>query len=165
MYEAIFVNPWPWWAAGPIIGLCVVAMYLLANKPLGVSTGFGTVCGIALRTPLFRSGEYAQSWRVTFLVGILFGALAASLLAGGAWPTLRMGSFDEVMSGSLAVKAPLFFTGGILIGFGSRLAGGCTSGHGITGNALLAPSSLLATGCFMAGGALVANALVRSLGG
>jgi hypothetical protein len=164
MYEAIFVSPWPWWAAGPLIGLCVVGMYVLANKPLGVSTGLGTLCGLVGRTPLFRTAEYAQSWRLTFLVGILLGALASALLAGMPWPTMQMGRFD-VVSGSIAVKAPLFFSGGILIGFGARLAGGCTSGHGITGTAMLAPSSLLATGCFMVGGGLVANVFVRSLGG
>jgi hypothetical protein len=165
MYEAVFVQPWPWWAAGPAVGLCVLALYFLANKPLGVSTGFGTACGIVSSATVFQEEEYRQGWRLTFILGIFLGALVAAQLAGAAWPTQRMGRFDDVVSGSLSVKAPLFFAGGILIGFGSRLAGGCTSGHSITGVALLAPSSLLASGCFFAGGLLVANALTRALGG
>ena len=76
-----------------------------------------------------------------------------------------MGMFDTLVKAPFAVKAGLFTFGGVLIGFGTRLAGGCTSGHGIVGMAQLAPSSLIATGSFMASGFIVTNALWAVLGG
>ena len=86
-------------------------------------------------------------------------------LAGTLAPTTSMGMFDVVFQAALPVRAAVFMLGGVLIGFGTRLAGGCTSGHGITGMSQFAPSSLIATGTFMATGAIVTNAIFFLLGG
>ena len=100
-----------------------------------------------------------------FLAGIVLGGLIAAVLAGGPIPTTAMGMFDEITHATLPVKASVFVLGGVLIGFGTRLAGGCTSGHGIVGMSLLAPSSVIATATFMTTGAVVTNLAVFVLGG
>lgn len=157
--QAVFVERWPFWVGGIAIGLFVIAFLLATGKALGVSTGFYDACG-AVTDPSAR-----KSWRIPFLVGIVGGGLLAVLLGGGFEPTTAMGMFDTLISSSLLVKVPVFLLGGVLIGFGARLAGGCTSGHGIVGMALLAPSSLIATASFMLSGFVVTNLLLGAIGG
>ena len=83
MYDAIFVTPWPWWAAGPAIGLVVVLLAGVTGKALGVSTGYGSLCGLGSRLAFFDTREYRESWRLWFVVGLPIGGFAAALLAGG----------------------------------------------------------------------------------
>jgi hypothetical protein len=156
--ETLLVARWPFWAGGAAIGGFVVLLLLAAGKPLGVSSGFADACA-AVTDPGAR-----RSWRLPFLAGIVFGGLAAALLAGTT-PTLAMGMFDRIVTSSLPVKAALFTAGGVLIGFGTRLAGGCTSGHGIVGTAQLARSSLVATATFMATGFAVTQLVLVVLFG
>ena len=156
-WQALFVERWPFWAGGVAIGGFLLLFLLAANKMLGVSTGYADACAIAAE-PRTRA-----SWRLPFLVGIVGGGLLAAVL-GGWQPTFAVALFDDVVSSSLAVKALTFTAGGVLLGFGARLAGGCTSGHSIAGLAQLAPSSLIATAGFMAAGLTVTNLLLRSLG-
>jgi uncharacterized membrane protein YedE/YeeE len=99
-----------------------------------------------------------------FMIGIVLGGAAAALLSGGLSLTFSTGLYDLVASSILA-KALLFTLGGVLIGYGARVAGGCTSGHSIVGIAQLAPSSLIATLGFMLTGFAVTNLLMRALGG
>jgi uncharacterized membrane protein YfcA len=156
--DLVLVERWPFWAGGIGIGVLVVAFLLVARKPLGVSTGYEDACAATV-DPAAR-----RSWRLPFLGGIVAGGMAAAVLAGST-PTLAMGSFDTAVTASLLPKLALFAAGGVLIGFGTRLAGGCTSGHGIVGVAQLARSSLLATLSFMAAGLAVSQLLFRVLGG
>jgi hypothetical protein len=72
-----------------------------------------------------------------------------------------MGLFDARVTGDFALKALAFTTGGVLLGFGSRLANGCTSGHGIVGTALFAKSSWIAMSVFFATGIVVTHLLLR----
>jgi hypothetical protein len=159
--EAVFVERWPFWVGGLAIGGFVIAFLLGANKMLGVSAGFDDACA-ALVEPAAR-----RSWRLPFLGGIVLGGAVATLLAGrgSAAVSWAMGRFDTLLTASLAVKVAVFLFGGVLIGFGTRMAGGCTSGHGIVGTAQLARSSWIATATFMATGFVVANLLLRVLGG
>jgi uncharacterized membrane protein YedE/YeeE len=145
VWQAVFVQRWPWYAGGAAIGGVVLLMLWFDNKLLGVSTGCAELCKLG-------SNEGARrSWRPQFLLGIVFGGLASTLL-GGFHPTFALGAFDTLFSAAPAVKIPLLLAGGALIGYGARLAGGCTSGHGIVGNAQFAPASLVATVAFLAGG-------------
>src|SRR3989442_8201147 len=64
MYEALFVTPWPWWIAGPAIGLVVTLLAWLLGKPLGVSTGYGVACALGSRLSFFRAKEYGEHWRL-----------------------------------------------------------------------------------------------------
>ncbi len=153
--DLLFVERWPFWAGGAAIGLFVLGFLLVGKRALGVSTGFEDAC----KAPADRAA--LGSWRLPFMVGIVGGGVVAALLAGGWTVTTTMGAFDTLIGASLLVKAAVFTGGGVLIGFGTRLAGGCTSGHGITGMAQLAPSSLIATGSFMAAGFAVTQILVQ----
>lgn len=93
----------------------------------------------------------------------MLGGVVAALFAGQA-TTLSMGALDALAGGSEPVKLLVLLGGGVLIGYGARLAGGCTSGHGIVGTALGARSSLLATVLFMVGGFATTNLLLSGLG-
>ncbi len=157
--EVVFERRWPFWVGGPAIGAFVVLMLVGADRMLGVSTGFGDACAAPF------DPEARASWRLPFLFGIVFGGAAAALLAGGLTPTLAMGMFDTAVTDSLVGKAVVFTTGGVLIGFGTRFCGGCTSGHGIFGTAQMAPASWLATASFMGAGFVVTNLVIRVVGG
>jgi uncharacterized membrane protein YedE/YeeE len=154
MWSAIFVERWPFWAGGIAIGVFVLAFLIGTRNLLGVSTGFADACAAPF-DPRVR-----RSWRLPFLIGIVAGGCIASLFAGGSAPTVHMGMFDTRVSGELAVKAMAFTTGGVLLGFGSRLANGCTSGHGIVGTALLAKSSCIAMAVFIVAGVIVTHLLL-----
>jgi len=159
MYEAVFVRPWPWWAAGPGIGLIVVALAALASRPLSVTTGFGSMCALGSRLPYFQRSEFGAGgrWRFEFLAAVLVGAALSAMLAGPWGRAEAMGSLALVVG--RPVQVALLLGGGVCIGFGARLAGGCTSGHSIMGSALGARSSFLATAMFMLGGAAAVNAI------
>ena len=145
---------WPFWAGGIAIGLFVLVLLVATRNLLGVSTGFADACAAPFDARLRRS------WRLPFLVGIVCGGFAAALASGSFSPTLAMGMFDARVTDVPAAKAAWFVIGGILLGFGARLAGGCTSGHGIVGTALLAKSSWIATAVFMLTGMIVARLLL-----
>src|SRR5438132_548869 len=122
MYHAIFVSPWPWWVAGPALGLVVVLTAWLGGKGLGVSTAYGSVCAAASRLPFFRQREFHEAWRVWFVAGLPLGGLAAAALGGWFAPSLAYGSFDQLTGGSLASRAGLLLAGGLLVGAGARWA-------------------------------------------
>ena len=120
------------WSAllgGALIGLAAAGLFLLAGRIAGVS---GIVGG--LLPP--RAGE--ATWRVAFVVGLLVGPLLAALLTG------RTGI------GAPAASMPTLIVAGLLVGVGTTLGSGCTSGHGVCGLARLSPRSLAATLTFMA---------------
>lgn len=144
-YHAMFLARWPWWVAGAAIASVVLGLLWTENKQLGVSTGVSELCMVP------RDTTKLGSWRITFLLGILLGGGVAGLL-GGTSATLAMGQLDAIVGGSMLAKLSLLTLAGVLIGAGTRLAGGCTSGHGIVGTALGARSSWIATAAFMAAG-------------
>jgi uncharacterized membrane protein YedE/YeeE len=156
--DSIFLHRWPWWAGGVAIGLFVLAFYLINTRLLGVSAGFRDVCAACF------DSTRRKSWRLPFLAGIIVGGFVAGTLAGGIAPTFAMGQFDHIVSSSLPVKAAVFTLGGLLIGFGTALAGGCTSGHGIVGMARRSPKSMIATVTFFTVAFGVTNLLLRTLG-
>jgi uncharacterized protein len=130
-----------WYVAGPALGLCVVAVRLLFNARLGVTGGYSAIVDSARRRTL------SFDWRGWFVIGVLLGGTVFALAAGGqdfhgyGWLTR---SFDDVL------VAPILVVAGVLIGYGAKLSGGCTSGNGLSGTAMLSPASLAATGTFFA---------------
>ena len=132
----------PWWIAGPVIGLVIVALLGLANKRFGVLGGVtDLVAGSA-------EGRGLRSWRALLVIGIVLGGLAYAPLAGApdagtsySWLDARLG---------IALEFPLLAGAGLLIGVGARTAGGCTSGHGLTGAALASPASIVSIMTIMA---------------
>lgn len=147
------MQPWPWWVSGTLIGLTVPLLYILAGKAFGISTSLqqiGAMCAPHSKLDYLRKHDRASHlWTLIFVVGITFGAFVASRFMSAEPVSLLPDAFK-----SPAGAAKLLF-GGFLIGFGTRYAGGCTSGHSITGIANLNWPSLLATICFFAGGLAV----------
>lgn len=147
------MQPWPWWVSGTLIGLTVPLLYILAGKAFGISTSLqqiGAMCAPHSKLDYLRKHDRASHlWTLIFVIGITFGAFVASRFMSAEPVSLLPDAFK-----SPAGAAKLLF-GGFLIGFGTRYAGGCTSGHSITGIANLNWPSLLATICFFAGGLAV----------
>jgi uncharacterized protein len=139
-----------WWIGGPLLGLCVVAMRWLMNERLGVMGAWSDVVDtVAARRLSF--GPFG--W---MLFGLIAGAAAFALIAGGpdfhgyGWLT---DTFDG--SGGTLIIIAILLASGVLIGLGTKIAGGCTSGNGLSGNAMLSPASLVATMTFFATGIVV----------
>lgn len=132
----------PWWVAGPVLGLVIISLIGLANKRFGV---IGGVVDLVQGSP---EGRGLRSWRALLLVGIIVGGLVYTLLAGAP----DAGSAYSWLDGhlSLAGEVAVLFGAGLLIGVGARSAGGCTSGHGLTGTALASPASIVSIMTIMA---------------
>lgn len=123
--EPIFGQAWPWWIAGPAIGLYVGLLARVTGKALGVSSGIGAVCSAcAPEVPYFQKKPYTDRWRLWFLAGIPLGGLVAAALSGKLSLTTSMGVFDTAVSSKLWVKLAFCFGGGVLAGFGARWADG-----------------------------------------
>lgn len=145
----------PWFIAGPLMGLAVVGLYALANKPLGATTAYSETL------KFFRRRGF-EPWRVSLFAGLLSGAVVAALLRGGISFNLDYGKLGELVP--LALLLPLLLGAGFVMGYGARWSGGCTSGHGLRGTSSLSPASFAATGTFMAT-AIVVTALLRVVTG
>lgn len=144
------LQPWPWWISGILIGLTVPLLYVLAGKAFGISTSFqeaGALCAPHSRHEyLSKFDRRANAWTLVFAMGIVLGAYFATHFLSAQPQELLPDSFNTSMGG---VK---LLIGGFLIGFGTRYAGGCTSGHSITGISNLNWPSLAATIFFFVGG-------------
>ncbi|HEX8971593.1 YeeE/YedE family protein [Oryzihumus sp.] len=145
----------PWWVAGPGIGLCVVAMYGLANVKLGVSGGW-----LQLLFAL-QGRRVTEPWRIWFNTGLVVGAVLAGVL--GSTALHGYGALEGALPAYLLV--PVLLSVGVAIGYGARWAGGCTSGHGLSGCSVGSPESLAATGTFFGVAVLVTLGLHALTGG
>ncbi len=178
-------QPWPWYVAGPLIGLVVPVLWLLTGKAFGVSTSFRDICAAVTpgRFEYLRYDWRTGAWRFAFVAGILIGALIAVTVLASPDPvvgiseatradlaalgiTSRTGLFpSDLISWRSLGTLPGFVVvvlGGFLVGFGARWADGCTSGHAITGLVGRQLPSLLAVLGFFAGG-LVSTFLLLPL--
>jgi uncharacterized membrane protein YedE/YeeE len=155
--------PMHWALAGAAISAITLLLLYLGNRRLGISTGFEDVCSLVLQRPYFlrASVRDGRAWRLPFLIGLGVGGFLSAALGGGWHPTWSLGMFDEVVAFGPVGKLAWMFAGGLFIGFGTRLAGGCTSGHGIFGISNLELPSLVATLSFMAGGILTTQLIYR----
>ena len=164
----LIVNGLPamhWAIAGAgIAGVTLLLLYL-GNRRLGISTGFEDVCSLVLAQPYFRRGSVrsGRMWRLPFLAGLVIGGFVSVALGGGWHPTWALGMFDDVIGFGPAGKLAWMFAGGLFIGFGTRLGGGCTSGHGIFGLSNLELPSLVTTLSFMVGGIVTTQLIYRAI--
>ena len=167
-------QPWPWFIAGPLIGLIVPALLLLGNKSFGISSSLRHVCAACIPGDLcfFKYDWKTENWNLFFALGIIIGGFIASFLLSNpiqvniSPQTTALLQREGVKDFSGLLPQDIFsfsqlFTlrgfvfivlGGFLVGFGTRYAGGCTSGHSIMGISSLQWPSLVATCCFMVGG-------------
>lgn len=145
-----------WYIAGPLMGLSVVALYALINKPLGATTAYSETFKFLRRAPF-------ESWRVIYFGGLVAGAIAATALRDGFSWNWSYGALGDLLP--LGLLIPILAGAGFIMGYGARWSGGCTSGHGLRGSASLSPASLAATGTFMATAVAVTFALHAITGG
>ncbi len=178
-------QPWPWYVAGPLIGLTVPILLILGNKSFGISSSLRHICAACMpaKIPFFQYEWKKEVWNLFFVFGIfLGGAIAAQLLLNdqpiAVNPKLSeelalygITNYDNLVPKDIISWSSLFtlrgffmiVVGGFLVGFGTRYAGGCTSGHSIMGLSTLQWPSLVATICFMIGGLIMANFILPQL--
>lgn len=154
------VAVWSGWAVGLAIGLFIGVMLWITNRQLGCSTVYGSFFGLVPGVSLFRTPEYVDQyqWRVWFFLGLPLGGVVAVLTSPETsfQFSFSMGPlYDSVLPEALWARAVWLFLGGFLMGVGARLAGGCTSGHALTGCALLNVPSFVASVCFFVGGLML----------
>lgn len=158
---------WSPYLVGTLIGVLSMATFYFSNKPLSVSTVYARLAGLIGN--LFSRGHtenlkfYQETkpkieWGVTLVFGMLLGAFFAAFTGGeltGAWvPPL----WEQRFGSDLALRLGIALLGGAIMAYGARLAGGCTSGHGISGALQLSVSSWVALVCFFV--AAVATSLL-----
>jgi uncharacterized membrane protein YedE/YeeE len=155
--------PLHWLAAGGGIAAVTLILLYAGNRRLGISSGFEDVCSLVLPQAYFRRGAVrsGRPWRLPFLAGLVAGGFISAALDGDWALTWQLGMFDSVVRFGPAGKLAWMFVGGLFIGFGTRLAGGCTSGHGIFGMSNLEMPSLVTTLSFMAGGIVTTQLVYR----
>ncbi|MBS9524128.1 YeeE/YedE family protein [Litoribacter alkaliphilus] len=175
-------QPWPWYVAGPLIGLTVPALLLLGNKSFGISSSLRHVCAACLpaNIPFFQYNWQKEMWNLVFVLGVLIGGFVATVFISNPdtvvvaestqrdLAALGITSFGNLMPKEIftfdnlfTLKGLFFFViGGFMVGFGTRYAGGCTSGHAIMGISNLQWPSLVATIFFMLGGFAMTHLLL-----
>jgi len=167
--------PWPWYVAGPLLGLFAPLLLWLGNRSFGVSSNLRHMCAAIYPRNLahFRyDWRQEGSWNLMFVAGIVLGGFVAGALFRNPDPVAisaatrdavaalgiqdQSGLVPQELFGwaSLATLRGwlLLVGGGVLVGFGTAYAGGCTSGHGITGVSDLQPASFVALVSFFVGG-------------
>ena len=154
MMQSFF--PWGWQhylLGGLCIGLGVGVLFLFTGRIGGMSSVFTSTWSYVLRHPFFEQGKFVdtRSWRLVYALGLVLGA--------GLWWLI----WGEGVPLKTSVPPWQLLVGGVLVGYGARLGGGCTSGHGICGLGWLRKPSLLAVITFMATGFLTANLVTRWL--
>jgi uncharacterized protein len=175
----VLKQPWPWYVSGPLIGLTVPVLLIIGNKSFGISSSLRHVCAACVPAgiPFFQYNWKKEAWNLFFVTGILAGGFIVSKFFADPNPivvdprlTAELAGYGITDYNSLvpsqlfswqnlfSVKGFVMMAGGgFLVGFGTRYAGGCTSGHAIMGLSTLQWPSLIATCCFMAGGFIMAN--------
>ncbi|GAA3571181.1 YeeE/YedE family protein [Snuella lapsa] len=174
------LNPWPWYVSGPLISV-VMALLLYFGKTFGMSSNLKTLCtimGADKYSRFFKTSWKEQSWNLTVVVGAIIGGfIAVQLLSNDTITNLNPQTITELKemgfknSGATLVPSEMYglealssakgllllIVGGLLVGFGTRYAAGCTSGHAITGLSSLQKPSLIAVIGFFIGGLIMAN--------
>ena len=170
-------DPWPWYVAGPLIGLMIPTLFFVINKDLGISSSFRHICAMmGLKKIRFFDYDWREhAWSLNFVLGIFLSGIIVSLFFPNPDEIKLSENFlvwlqeigvkdikgflpEDIFQWSL-LNSPrtliILVGGGFLIGFGSRYAGGCTSGHAIMGLSQLSIGSLIAVIGFFVGGLIV----------
>lgn len=166
MREFIFAESWSPYLVGSLIGILSWFSFIISKKALGTSTTFAR--GSAKLGALFLGEKvygwkYYQKykpeleWQSMLVIGIVIGSFISAFLSGEFnLVFIPLTEFKSILNQNILGRIFSAFTGGILLGFGARLAGGCTSGHGISGTFQLSIASWISLIGFFAGGAITA---------
>jgi|SRR5579864_376873 len=180
---AVLSQPWPWYVSGPLIGLMVPLLLIVSNRYFAVSANLRHLCAMLFgrqSSLLHHEWRKVGGWNLLFFAGIAIGGYVANvglhvvgpipISAATAADLAKLGISHEsglmptsLFSWSHLLTIPgfiLMIVGGFLVGFGSRWAGGCTSGHGISGLSNLELPSLIAVCSFFAGGIITTFVLL-----
>jgi uncharacterized membrane protein YedE/YeeE len=173
-----FYGTWPWYISGFLIGM-VMLLLIYFGKTFGMSTNLRTMCtllGAGKTSEFFRFDWKIQRWNLTVVLGAVIGGfIAAHYLSDGSGVNINPQTITELhqmnidephgkllpdaLTSSEALQSPkilaILLIGGLLVGFGTRYAGGCTSGHAITGLSNLQLPSLIAVIGFFIGGLIM----------
>jgi uncharacterized membrane protein YedE/YeeE len=172
-------QPWAWYVAGPMIGLTVPTLLIVGNKSFGISSSLRHVCAacIPANIPFFKYDWKKEIWNLNLVIGVILGGAISVFFLSNPEPVkvhpelaeemalYGISDFSNLFPKDIMNWKSLFswkgflimVFGGFLIGFGTRYAGGCTSGHAIMGLSNLQYPSLIATISFMIGGLIMAN--------
>jgi len=148
----------PWYIAGPLLGLLIVGLRAAVNKPLGALGGYIDLADGATRSHCLGFSGF-------LLIGIIFGSALFAVLTGSyaaTWSYRGAAGLLPVLGGSQVLVLAL---AGLAMGIGARTAGGCTSGHGLSGASLGSPASLVATMTFFATAVALSNVCAWLFGG
>jgi uncharacterized membrane protein YedE/YeeE len=176
-------SPWPWYVAGPIIGLMVPLMIWIGNRSFGISSNLRHLCAISqpksIGVDFFKYNWREQNWSLIFALGAVLGGFLAGVVFANPDPIelsvgfltklaywnipIGEGFLPPVLFGLYWQSIVIMFLGGVLVGFGTRYASGCTSGHAITGLSTMQLQSLLAVLGIFAGGMLSAHFITPGL--
>lgn len=178
---------WPWYIAGPLIGLMVPLLLLLGNKQFGISANLRHMCAAAVpgNVEFFKyDWKGAGLWNLTLILGVFFGALLAHFFLTDPDAIIPISEATVADLTALGITdfsglvpaqfiswqglmtlpgAVMIVVGGFLVGFGARYAGGCTSGHAISGLSNLQLPSLVAVVGFFVGGLFVTYVILPFL--
>lgn len=161
---------WSPYLAGALSGVVLIMSVLFAGQYFGASTSFVRSTGMLEK--LFNPDRVARleyfiryvpqvDWQLMFVIGIFLGSLG-SALQSGSFKLQGVPDMWQRRFGANPVKrGGVAFIGGLIAMFGARLAGGCPSGHGLSGSVQLAVSGFIALACFFIGGIIVAHLLYR----
>ncbi|APZ92246.1 YeeE/YedE thiosulfate transporter family protein [Fuerstiella marisgermanici] len=157
---------WSPYLVGALIGVLSMFTFYFSNKPLGASTAYARIAGLLGKViapthtkslKYFKDNPPKIGWEFMLVVGVILGGFVSAWsggeLTGRLLPEMWQARFGPD-SGGLRIAVAL--AGGILMSFGARLSGGCTSGHGISGTLQLAVGSWVSAICFFIGGIAVA---------
>lgn len=177
------LNPWPWYVSGPLITL-VMALLVYFGKTFGMSSNLKTMCtmlGANKFSDFFKVDWKEQSWNLVVVIGAIIGGyIAVHFLSNDAVTNLNPKTISELTTlgfnnpGATLVPNEFYdyesimsgkgllilIVGGLLVGFGTRYADGCTSGHAITGLSSLQKPSLIAVIGFFIGGLIMTNLIL-----
>jgi hypothetical protein len=182
---AFLSQSWPWYVAGPLLGLMVPILLFIGNKKFGISSSLQHICTATIKpnAEYFNYDVKEKGWSLHLAAGVIIGAAIAALFLDGtqapavtetakemfaAWGLSDVQGLmpPELFALESIVSVPTLIAllfGGFLVGFGARYANGCTSGHAIMGLSLLNLGSLVAVIGFFIGGLIVSNFVVPAL--
>jgi uncharacterized membrane protein YedE/YeeE len=168
-------RPWPWYVAGPLIGLMVPLLLVMGNRRFGISSNLRHICAaFPERIRVFHyDWKTSGSWNLALVAGVVVGGFVSVQWLGAGDVALSPGARAQLAALGISdfsglVPSEIFdwsrllsvktlvcvVVGGFLVGFGTAWANGCTSGHGVTGLANFERASLVAVLGFFAGGLL-----------